>query len=150
LLIVDPCNIDTQWKEEEFLIDEIAVFPDGTEEKLERLSKRWFELIKDINAGKIKVKKGEKVPKNHFSYNAICHATLESEKGFASMPYELGHEGLGVVFNSGIGDGFYPVYCKIENIPGMGKRITEVRIDMTEHPLLEKYIDVNRKGKKKV
>jgi len=43
--------------------------------------------------------------------------------------YELGHPGLGVVVGSGIGDGVYPVYADVEEVPGWGKRVTKVWID---------------------
>ena len=136
LIVMDPGYIDGNWKGEEMDLTEVLEHPDGTEETVVRASKRWFELIEDINEGKIKIKQITKEPKHNLSYNAVCQQTL-SNKGYGSIPYAKGHEGLAVVFSSGIGDGFYPVYGKIEEIEGMGKRITEVRIDMTEHPLIE-------------
>lgn len=53
-----------------------------------------------------------------------------------SIPYDQGHEGLGIIVESGIGDGSYPVYATVEECGDFGKRITSVRIDFTEHPFL--------------
>lgn len=53
-----------------------------------------------------------------------------------SMNYDLGHEGLGVIVESGLGDGFYPVYATFTRIPDFGMRISSVRIDFMEHPLI--------------
>jgi hypothetical protein len=36
--------------------------------------------------------------------------------------------GTGVVFDTGLGDGLYPVYAKIEDLGNNDKRITEVKI----------------------
>jgi hypothetical protein len=44
--------------------------------------------------------------KGEFSYLGACNATLENSYG------ELGH-GSAVVFNTGFGDGSYPVYAQI-------------------------------------
>lgn len=142
LIVMDPGYIDGNWKEEEMDMTEVLEHPDGTEEHVARASKRWFEIIDDINNKKIKIKQITKEPQHHLSYNAVCQQTL-SEKGYGAIPYPLGHEGLAVAFCSGIGDGFYPIYGRIEEVEGMGKRIVEVRIDMTEHPLLEEDEDAD-------
>lgn len=44
------------------------------------------------------------------------------------LKYDLGHDGLGVVFNSGLGDGVYKVYGKMKNCGKLGKRMVEVKI----------------------
>lgn len=44
------------------------------------------------------------------------------------MPFRLGHDGAGVVFESGYGDGVYPVYIAIKDCDQWGKRIAEARI----------------------
>ena len=143
LVICDPCYIDSEWKREEFDMKEKAIHPDGTEEEIVRASKRWFELIDDINAEKIKVVDMEMKTKHNFSYNAVSKTTL-GEKGYGKLNYKMGHEGVAVAFRSGIGDGFYPVYAKIVDLGHpLGKRIAEVRIDMLDHPLLEDVEDDN-------
>lgn len=45
-----------------------------------------------------------------------------------------GIAGNGVVFDSGIGDGNYPVYAKFVDDPDMGRRIAEVKVVMLPHP----------------
>jgi hypothetical protein len=137
LCITDPCYIDSEWEHEEFDWKEKAVFPDGHEEEIKRCSKRWFELIDDINAGKIYLKAIKEPAKNSFSYNAVAKETL-SDKGYGQLNYKLGHPGVAVAFRSGIGDGYYPVYAKIVDLgEPLGKRIAEIRIDMLDHPLLK-------------
>jgi hypothetical protein len=44
------------------------------------------------------------------------------------LKYDLGHNGLGVVFNSGPGDGVYKVYGKMKDCGKLGKRLAEVKI----------------------
>lgn len=56
--------------------------------------------------------------------NTYLQSEFES-RGYRSFNYELGHEGLGVVTNTGYGDGFYPVYVK----RGEEGRIMQVLID---------------------
>jgi len=137
LMVCDPCYIDSQWKDEKFDMKEKVVFPDGQEEEIKRCSKRWFELIDDINDGKIRLEDVPKPAKNNFSYNAVSKETL-SEEGYGQLKFEMGHDGVAVAFRSGIGDGFYPVYAKIIDMgEPFGKRIAEVRIDMLDHPLLK-------------
>ena len=136
LVICDPGYIDSEWEDEEFKILEKAVFPDRHEEQIERCSKRWFELIDRINAGEIKLEFAKEGPKNNFSYNACSHKTVKPPH-HGQLNYKMGHPGVAVVFSSGIGDGLYPVYGKIENVPEFGKRIVEVRIDLLEHVLLD-------------
>jgi hypothetical protein len=51
---------------------------------------------------------------------------MTSEKRCGSMAFRLGHEGAGVVFASGYGDGFYPVYATRDK----AGRIVRVTIEM--------------------
>lgn len=135
LIICDPCYIDSEWEKEELIpIPEEIVFPDGHTEKVIRCSKRWFEIVEDINKGLIKLKEGggfEK-QKNNFSYTACANAI--SEKSYGQLNFKLGHSGCGVVFESGLGDGTYEVFAKIGEMKmgktNLGKRIKEVRIKL--------------------
>ena len=45
------------------------------------------------------------------------------------IPHPTGRTGKGVLFSTGLGDGIYPVIAKYENIPGLGERLTEVKIE---------------------
>jgi hypothetical protein len=136
LLITDPCYIDSEWKHEDFenATDFYFIFLDGKEEKVEHCSERWFELIDRANAGEIKLEErfnSMKKAKHNFSYNAISQENIK--KQFAQLNYELGHAGIGVAFNSGLGDGVYPVYAKFKNMGTKERpdyRISEVRIKM--------------------
>ena len=46
------------------------------------------------------------------------------------IPYNKGHQGAGVAFESGIGDGVYNVYGIIGDVPGFGRRIKQVVIEL--------------------
>jgi len=62
-------------------------------------------------------------PEFEFSYNYVSH---KKGKSYKQIPFHLGHDGLAVSFDSGFGDGLYPVYAKIED--GI---IMEIRVDMS-------------------
>ena len=144
LMVCDPCYIDSEWKQEEFDWKEKVIFPDGKEEPIKRCSKRWFELLDDINSGKLKLADIPEDAKHSFSYNAVAKKTLP-EPHYGQLNYKAGHPGVAVAFSSGIGDGLYPVYAKIVDMGELGPRIAEVRIDMLDHPLLKP----SKKEKKK-
>jgi hypothetical protein len=74
--------------------------------------------------------------KGEFSYNGCCNATLKEEQA-GQLHYRLGHDGAGVVFSSGIGDGTYNVYATYGDMPGWGRRIISVRIALSDHPFIK-------------
>ena len=49
---------------------------------------------------------------------------------FNQINFDAGHEGAGVIFNSGYGDGVYEVWANIKKIKDWGERICEVRIKL--------------------
>ena len=49
-----------------------------------------------------------------------------------AFKHTSGVEGLGVCVSTGVGDGLYPVYANIEEVPGWGERVTSVRIEFIE------------------
>lgn len=138
---------DSEWEDEELIpTPEKLIFPDGHREEVTRCSPRWFEIVGDINSGKIKSEEsnGFKEAKNSFSYPACCNKDL-----FKQLNYKLGHAGVGVVFESGYGDGCYEVWANVVDCGNLGKRIKEVKIKMItdrEERLVEK---IGMKKKKK-
>lgn len=70
--------------------------------------------------------------KNYYTYQELFD--LQEKDDFKKSHHEVifsGIAGTGVRFNSGIGDGCYPVYAKIvEDLDGWGERIVEVKIDL--------------------
>lgn len=58
--------------------------------------------------GLVKIPPPSKPENFTYSYNGACQATLSESYG--ELVYGNGHPGAGVVFQSGWGDGFYPVY----------------------------------------
>lgn len=69
-----------------------------------------------------------------------CYATSFDDKDYdkfvigksneraTQVPFDLGHTGRAVIFESGIGDGCYEVRAKFETLEDWGERITEVRV----------------------
>lgn len=53
---------------------------------------------------------------------------------FGQLNYDMGHAGLGVVLDSGFGDGIYPVYVHVEDMGEWGKRIVKAEIFFDEDP----------------
>lgn len=51
---------------------------------------------------------------------------------FKQLDYTRGHEGLGVVMESGFGDGMYPVYVTVKDMGRWGKRVTKAEIIFDE------------------
>jgi hypothetical protein len=44
------------------------------------------------------------------------------------------HDHLGLTVMTGVGDGFYPVEVRYEDVPGFGKRVAELRVTFLPHP----------------
>jgi hypothetical protein len=63
-----------------------------------------------------------------FSYQGCSHATIKGNYG--QLNFDKGHAGAGVAFTTGLGDGLYDVFAKIENVKYFGTRVTEVRIKL--------------------
>jgi len=53
---------------------------------------------------------------------------LNKAAHFLQLNYDKGHKGLGVVFDSGLGDGVYAVVATIGEVPGAGERVKKVEI----------------------
>jgi len=51
---------------------------------------------------------------------------------FKQLNFELGHDGKGVIFSSGLGDGVYQVWALIKNYEDWGRRVKEVKIILIE------------------
>ena len=86
-----------------------------------------------VDSGQIMIVDPCYIIDNKFSkeqYDECCLATLSDDQAGSVM------RNLAVVSTTGIGDGYYPVYATRDNIDGWGERITEIRIDFTDHVLL--------------
>ncbi len=60
------------------------------------------------------------------------------EKGFRTFTHDLGHEGLGIVCQTGCGDGVYPVYALYRD-----GRIASIYIEFLESPPeIKKMLDI--------
>lgn len=57
---------------------------------------------------------------------------LNRAEKYLQLKYDLGHDGLGVVFDSGLGDGVYDVYATIGKANGWGERIKKIEVILIE------------------
>lgn len=139
LMITDPCYIDSEWIEHGFKGErhvrimkggEIIDAPTGTNgmtwnDEFRDSGMTWNEAIaKGLIEDMYQKETGE------FSYDGCCKSTIK--KSFGQLDFSKGHEGAGVVFTSGFGDGLYNVFATIKDFGEMGKRITKVEIIMIE------------------
>jgi hypothetical protein len=73
-----------------------------------------------------------------FTYDQACGWDKEpkdTRENFRSIPYKMGHEGAAVVTNSGYGDGYYPVYVKLQDKGDWGTRVVAMMVDFdTDDP----------------
>ena len=148
LMLCDPCYIGSSWKKDSTErkappyrhkdgrilycvlhgaapVDHAIQFGDF-EEVIECYGKSMNQMRADGDA-----KEEECVFGNpgEFSYAGCCHATTADDviQG-GQLNFGAGHEGAGVVFRSGYGDGFYPVYVRIVDDPEWGRRVAEARV----------------------
>lgn len=66
-------------------------------------------------------------------WGEFCN-TIDDDKHptMQSYNFDMGHEGLGVLVSSGIGDGLYPVYAEVEELKNWGKRVKKVWVEFFE------------------
>jgi hypothetical protein len=117
LLLCDPCYIDSEWEQEDFM--DVRVYKHKTTgEKLQyrldfpdyaTIIPKYGKTMNELNATGEWEKIEHHDTEHNFSYNACSKATL-SKKGAGQLNYKMGHEGVGVAFSTAIGDGFYPVF----------------------------------------
>jgi hypothetical protein len=119
LLITDPCYIDGQWLDEPFEDDRVwRDTQTGDTIKWGRDFTRFDEPLQPygetptalLESGRlVQLPPPPRPEKFPYSYNGACRATLG--KGYGELVYtDTSAVGAGVVFQSGWGDGFYPVY----------------------------------------
>lgn len=116
------------------LEEEYAAFDDSVLVDVDRLEADGWEYVGGVgvDAGLVMigdpcyVSVDDRDPDEHPVHNwgAFCDSLGHDYPIAKSLNYNLGHEGLGVVVSSGIGDGFYPVLVKKAVLPGWGERIT--------------------------
>lgn len=142
LMVCDPCYIESQWKPgKEPVGYEVLVLSDNGKKKFPGHNGWTWQYnghgttygspqkmlgglsINDARDKGLVEALPRKVSKE-FSYRGCCDATREGGSG--AMIFKLGHEGAGVAFSSGYGDGCYEVWGKTN---GDG-RVVEVRVLM--------------------
>ncbi|MDE1311827.1 hypothetical protein L9W73_17265 [Vibrio aestuarianus] len=120
LMITDPCYIDSQWQDDDLEI--LRLYKDVENSNVIQYGKDFNHYDDVINgydqsanqllaSGRIEALEVDYTDRITFSYAGASYATL-SNKGYGSMPFELGHEGAGIVVRTVLGDGMYPVYAE--------------------------------------
>lgn len=132
LIVCDPCYIDSEWEYSEY--KDIRLYKNKITGKLygyytlaasdyvrnNKLDVTFFDHYMSILEDGftpnfyIENKTWEdfsiKVD-NTFSYNGVSH----KEDAYKQINYKLGHPGLAVSFETGFGDGCYPVFAKFQH-----------------------------------
>jgi len=68
-------------------------------------------------------------------YTDPSRAPLGSRRSLAGqLEYPAGHDGLGIVFVAGLGDGVYPVFAEYEDAGPFGRRIARVTVELLPRP----------------
>lgn len=138
LMITDPCYVDSEWSHEEYQHDRI--YKDVESGAIVKWSDDFVSFVEPIesygksasaliDAGRLVQIPAPPRPETfNYSYNGACQAT--SDDGYGEMHYrDTGQPGAGVVFQSGWGDGFYPVYGEKHN-----GRIMRVYVNLGAEP----------------
>ncbi|WP_155591104.1 hypothetical protein [Lysinibacillus cavernae] len=155
LMIIDPCYINSEWKVDG---NPIAVkFWGRDEDKLSSLLKNLGYTISEEDVKYVSctnmnaedtlnmIKKTAKendllivsTIETDNSFDTVCKLTSDEEKQGGQLHYKLGHEGLGVAFRSGFGDGMYEVFATIKDCSQWGERISKVEIVLIEDDELD-------------
>lgn len=139
LLIMDPCYMPNQFQDKSYEANHsyqdqetgktysAGTHFDNYEDSMEDYSGKTPNVL---ISEKVWVKKKEDCPNTRKkgekeSYASISQGTIDNNH--YQLRYAMGHTGLGVAFQSGYGDGVYPVYAKSKE-----GRIAEVKIVMIE------------------
>lgn len=111
LMVCDPCYL-SQWKGNDLSDDYLTRESDDDSDDVE----------------------------GQFSYEGVVRALVKAPDSTVQLRFDLGHDGVGVGFSSGWGDGNYPVYVYKKDFGGnWAQRITKVEIifikDEEEKPI---------------
>lgn len=151
LMVIDPCYISSEWKNDEKPIG-IKFWGQGKSEVAVLLKEQGYEVVDRNSSFRIMFEDEEQLielgmkinrlsseigkivvhtPITESTYDTICDLT-GSKNQAGQLNYQMDHSGLGVVFSSGLGDGAYDVYATYKDLGAWGERITKVEIVMIE------------------
>lgn len=156
LMVVDPCYINSEWKNNEKSIG-IKFWGQGQEEVAKLLKEQDEKVIgkngtyRIMTENEIHLRKLEReiqrlakevdmvvvtytITEN--TYDTVCDLT-SSEEQAGQLNYRMGHAGLGVAFSSGLGDGVYDVYATYKDLGAWGERISKVEIILIDEDKME-------------
>jgi len=93
--------------------NKVNPFPGSYEDVIPLYGKTPNELIRSKIFIPTDMDPTPHIPKEEFSYRGICKTTIQNIYG--QLYYKMGHPGVAVAFNTGMGDGVYDVYAEVEN-----------------------------------
>jgi hypothetical protein len=90
--------------------------------------------LKDWQANEYDDEKPDSEGLHSYSYQGACNATCgglgdTKPRYGGALRFAKGHEGAGVAFSTGFGDGSYPVYGYLRDCGEWGVRVARVEID---------------------
>lgn len=157
LIICDPCYIDSEWMQEDFKdirihkhkkTGRLFAYNSSTEtnyhiKSLNKINEFFDHYEKKTSTGKtmnemlINKEMSECLPVpeklktiGHFSYAGSCETTGANKH---QLNFKKGHPGVAVAFNSGYGDGLYPIYGTFNTEGRCLKVEIDCRITKTQH-----------------
>jgi hypothetical protein len=147
LMVCDPCYLESEWQKEKGddvmdSISDLSQFKDKATGVVFSYPFNWTAPYPHGD-GKMNFNEAyknglftEHIPDHlieqakEFSYVGCCANTIHGFGG--QLHYTKGHAGAGVVFSSGLGDGFYEVWATIGEVKGWGKRVKKVEIILVD------------------
>jgi len=156
LIICDPCYINSSWQQDketehsdfahevyqhkedgsywQFCYDKAPVegatrFPGSYMDVIPEYGKTPNELIVEGIFTPVNNDSIPHIVSGKFSYAGACKVTNKANQG-GQLNFPMGHPGVAVAFRTGFGDGVYPVYAEIADIPDWGgERVIRVWVD---------------------
>jgi len=117
LMVTDPCYVDTEWLDEQFVDIRKYVDPKTGDTWQFGVDFRTYQdvlpslgrSVNDLLEAGLLIEVERQVPASFdYSYDGACQATLN--KGHGELNFGKGHAGAAVAFETAFGDGMYPVY----------------------------------------
>jgi hypothetical protein len=159
LMVIDPGYIRSEWQEEGDLHsvkfwgqggEDVAKILEEEGKEVEKAGSHSYKIYTGSAPGSKRLEEHIRNlsrqinktvvtwPQTESTYEQACDLTNGPNHG-GQLNYRMGHEGLGVVFSSGLGDGTYEVYAIIQDVPGWGERVTKVEIELIPDWEIEEY-----------
>jgi len=98
--------------------------------KLKEKKEKWKKVgVVGVDSGTLHI--GDPAYSEELNYEKDVIKGMEN-KQIHQLKFKLGHKGRGVITETGLGDGVYPVYAKVGKVDRRGKRVKEIKIKFIE------------------